>query len=65
MFETAFVARYCCALLALGAESVEVFARDAVLVGDHVGSDALRRQASLGVAVLLVLAKREAHALDN
>ena len=49
------------ALLAEGAERVEVFAGDAVLGGDHVGADALRRQAGLGVAVELLLREREAH----
>ena len=53
------------ALLAQGAERVEVLAGDAVLVGDHVGADALRRQAGLGVAVELLLREREAHALHD
>ena len=65
VFESAFVARYCCSLLALGAEGVEVLAGDAVLVGDHVGADSLRRETGLGVTVLLVLAEREAHALND
>ncbi|MEM8705977.1 MAG: thiolase family protein, partial [Actinomycetota bacterium] len=35
------------ALLALGGEGVEVLTGEAVLVGDHVGADALRRQPGL------------------
>ena len=53
------------ALLALGAERVEVVAGQAVLLGDHLGADALRRQAGVGVAVELRLREREAHALDD
>ncbi len=53
------------ALLAEGTELVEVLAGDAVLGGDHVGADALRRQAGLGVAVELLLREREPHALDD
>ncbi len=52
-------------LLALGAERIEVFAGDAVLVGDHVGADALRREAGLGVSIELGLREGEAHPLDD
>ena len=45
--------------LALGAERVEVLAGEAVLVGDHLGADALRRQTGLGVAVEHRLRERE------
>ena len=65
VLEAAFVASDGGALLALCAEGVEVFTGDAVFVGDHVGADALRREAGVGVTVLLVLAEREAHALDD
>ena len=34
-------------------------------VGDHLGADALRGQAGVGVAVELRLREREAHALDD
>ena len=48
--------------LALGAERVEVLAGQAVLVGDHLGADALRRQPGVGVAVEHRLREREARA---
>ena len=63
--EAALVAGDRGALLALGAERVEVVAGEAVLLGDHLGADALRGQAGVGVAVELRLREREAHALDD
>ena len=65
LFEAALVAGDRCTLLALGAELVEVLAGEAVLVGDHVGADSLRREAGLGVAVELLLGEGEAHALHD
>ena len=47
--------------LALGSVAVEVLPREAVLVGDHVGPDALGRQAGLGVAGLHGGGERRAH----
>ena len=47
-------------LLALGRERVEVLAGEAVFVGDHVGTDALRRQTS--VLVPLEHLRTEGHA---
>ena len=65
VLKSAFVAGDGGALLALCAEGIEVFAGDVVFVGNHVGADTLRREAGVGVTVLLVLAEREAHALDD
>ena len=65
VLEAALVASDGGALLALGAERVEVVTGQAVLLGDHLGADALRRQAGLGVAVELRLREREAHAGDD
>ena len=47
------------ALLALGAEGVEVLAGDAPLVGDHLGRDALGHEARVGVAGEDLVAERD------
>ena len=47
------------ALLALGAEGVELLAGDAPLVGDHLGRDALGHEAGIGVAGEDLVAERD------
>ena len=61
--EASFCRRDSCAPLTFGTESVEVFAGEAIFVGDHLSSDALRRQAGFFVTVLHCFAEGESHTL--
>ena len=49
MLEATFGGRLGGATVALGGERVEVLARDAPLVGDHLGADALVLQSAHGL----------------
>ena len=57
--EAALVGGALGALLALGAEGVELLAGDAPLVGDHLGRDALRHEARIAVAGEHLVAERD------